>query len=273
MRSYFFIPASNKKFLEKVTTLAADYLIFDLEDSILQDDLQFSIDNISHIEAKNKCFVRIPWAVDNLRYSLQVIDRLKTVGYHQFVFPKIQTQQELNVIVDVQSNLFNDKQILLIEHPKLLINLSEILDKFPFYGIALGSHDYANIMHMKHTAENLLWAKQYILNYSKAYSVECIDIASMNVTDENAFREECQHAYDLGFEGKMLIHPMQLKIMNTSKFYSEEEVELALFIQRKIKEIGGIENFTVYKINEKIIEKPHLKRYLDILEQEGHGKI
>jgi len=273
MKSYFFIPASNKNFLNKIVSLAADYLILDLEDSVLPNDLQASIDNIRAIDTKEKCFVRIPWLADNVSFSLHVIEKLRSIGYHQFVFPKIQTKSELDSIVNAQPEIFNNQQILLIEHPKLLISIAEILDKFPFYGIALGSHDYVNEMQMRHTAENLLWAKHYILNYGKAYSMECIDIASMNVVNEGSFEEECQSAYDLGFEGKMLIHPMQLKILNTVKFYTKEDLQTALLIQKKIKEIGGINNFTVHKIDNKVIEKPHLKKYLDILEQEGYGSI
>jgi len=273
MKSYFFIPASNKKFLEKITSLVADFLILDLEDSIHPNDLQSSIDNITQINKKSKCFVRIPLEADRLEYTLHVIGKLKAAGYHQFVFPKIQAKKELSQIVDAQPGIFNEKQILLIEHPRLLISLTEILNEFQFYGIALGSHDYVNVMQMKHTTENLMWAKHYMLNYGKAYTMECIDIASMNVVDENAFKEECQATYDLGFEGKMLIHPMQLKIMNTAKFYTEEDLNTALLIQKKIKEVGGIENFTVYKIDNKVIERPHLKKYLDILEQEGYGSI
>lgn len=269
MDSYFFIPASNQKFVAKIETLHSKFFVLDLEDAIHSDEIQTAIELIKSIQNKDCCYVRIPISHEHLSTTIDLLGELQSSGYHQFVFPKFQLAEEVGAIVDGRIDLTKHRQILLVEHPRLLMNLSTILAEYPFFGVALGSHDYSSSMNMKHTSENLLWARQSLLNNGKAYGKTCIDTASMNITDRIDFRQECQQAYDLGFEGKMLIHPLQLEVLNSSTFYSSEDRETALLLKDKIEEIGGIDRYTLFRINNKVIEKPHLKKYLSILEKEG----
>ncbi|WPP53309.1 HpcH/HpaI aldolase/citrate lyase family protein [Catalinimonas niigatensis] len=273
MESYFFVPASNTKFLERAKTLQSDYLILDLEDSVLTREVQFAIDNIKSFENKSRCFIRIPLKNEDTNFNVEIIRQLNNLNFHHFILPKIQSEQELENLVLHIPDLFRHRQILLVEHPKLLLQLTSILTQYNFFGIAFGSHDYTSVMQMEHTSENLLWTKHYLLNHAKAFHMHCLDLASMNIRDEHLFQKECQEAYHLGFDGKLIIHPMQLQVMNTAKFYSEEDLKLALHIRQKLKEVGGIENYNIHVIEGKVIERPHLKKYLDILKKEGYETI
>ncbi len=273
MESYFFVPASNRKFVEKSQHLDCDYLVLDLEDSVLSTDLASAFENIKELPNKSHCFLRIPLSNDQPDETAEMIHKMRAVGYNQFILPKLLSIDKLRSIVRFVPDIFKHKQLLLIEHPRLLLDLKSILAEYNFFAIALGSHDYTNVMRMDHNDENLYWSRHYILNHAKAFGIRCLDIASMNIADEKGFSEECKKAYSLGFDGKLLIHPMQLAVINSSKFYSEEDISFALLVRKKIQEVGGLENFGIANIKGKIVEKPHLRKYLDILNKEGYDPI
>jgi citrate lyase beta subunit len=98
-----------------------------------------------------------------------------------------------------------------------------------------------------------------------------IDIASMNIEYKNEFIYECKDGLKKGFDGKFIIHPWQLEIFNSIKQYSEAEMEFAKLVKNYIDEIGGKEKFTIAKIEGKIVEKPHLNRFNEILRNTGYG--
>lgn len=267
MKSYFFIPASKQKFLNKVGEIPADHLVFDLEDSIAIDEIDEAILSLSAIKGRisNRDFIRIPWYIGNPERTFSIIGKLRESGFYNYFLPKIESLNELHLLYKSYPDIFSAKIILLIENPKLLLNLQEVLNSYSFSALAFGSHDYAAFMNMKHNEKNLLWPRQYILNFAKAQLIESLDIAPMNINDEDSLILEYQAAYELGYEGKMLIHPFQLEVLNKMTYFSQEDIEIALELEKYIDSIGGKENFIIHRIADKVIERPHLNKYLSIL--------
>ena len=271
LKSYFFIPASKEKFIKKIDSLRSDYFIFDLEDAISVSETKSSMDQLSKIYLKDNYFVRPRiFSIATNKLELTLFSELLNIGFKNFLIPKIIYVEELNIIkkcILEQSQEIPEEisAILLVENPRCLINLERILEKsaINICGVTLGSHDYTDSMGMKHTFENLSYSRNKVLNTAKAFGIKAIDIASMNIFDEN-FDQECHNAFHMGYDGKFILHPHQLEILNTVEYFTQEEIlEAQQLIAEEVK--LGRKNFSLININGKIFEKAHLRRAKQII--------
>ncbi|MEQ8553613.1 MAG: aldolase/citrate lyase family protein [Cyclobacteriaceae bacterium] len=274
MKTYFFIPANNPRFLNKAAEIKADEIILDLEDAIYNSNIYDAVENIIKSNLPSHYLVRLNFdpAIGTNQFSY--LFPLFKNQFYRFIVPKIQSSDQLEMISDfLNQNLTSNKKLelyLLIENPKSLIDLNSILKRDFICGLGLGSHDYCESIGMNHTFENISWARMSILNYAKAYAIEAIDIASMNISDENEFLLECHDGFEKGFNAKFIIHPWQLRLIKSVTFFGENEISLALKVKQYIVEIGGVDNFTIAKIDGQIIERPHLLRFKKILKETGN---
>ena len=52
-KSFFFVPANNKKYIQKAINLRADALVFDLEDSIGNHEIKTAIQNLAILKIQD----------------------------------------------------------------------------------------------------------------------------------------------------------------------------------------------------------------------------
>lgn len=83
-------------------------------------------------------------------------------------------------------------------------------------GIALGAEDYCANLKTQRTPEGteLLLARQTIVVAARAAGIDCIDTVFSNLNDMDAFRREVETIKKLGFDGKSIINPRQIEIVN-----------------------------------------------------------
>ena len=278
LKSYFFIPANRVDFINKIDRIKADYLIFDLEDSINDSIYYECVENLRSFKKRSNYFIRTKF-FENKRFISKNIDDSIKLGFFNFVIPKL---DEISQIVEIEEfmvkNFKNDFEkysfILLVESPKALMFLKEILlkTKLNIVALALGSHDYCRNIGMKHNLENLDFARQFVLNIARAFNLVAIDIASMQVSKLQYFEKEAMSAFEMGYEAKFILHPEQLKVLKNLVYYNKLEIKEAKEVL-KIVEETNVEKFTVIKVGPKLYEKPHLKRFSDIIEwSENNGK-
>jgi citrate lyase beta subunit len=270
MKSFFFIPSDNEIFLKNKVTLESNEFIIDFEDSVNQENSLKSLSNLNKFSISKKTWIRIPNPlIKSNTYSKEIFKSLLLLGYTNFILPKIRNKTERNKIfkyLDV-NNIDHSKIkfIILVENPMALLNLYEICNSKLVYGIGIGSHDYCAEMNMEHSYENINYLRAFSLQVAKALKIFIIDFASMNLNSKKEFEFECKDSLSKGFDGKFLIHPWQLEVFKESIKLSIKELQFAQKVKFHIDSIGGIKNFTIAKIDGKVIEKPHLGRILNIL--------
>jgi len=267
--SYFFLPADKKKFIDKTDSLEATNFIFDLEESVYYGNIDICIENLSNIIVKNNYSVRFPVNYKNPQITKDALLKLYNIGFRTFVLPKIETTDDLKNIIEF-NNLIGLKQVkyaIIVESPIALLNIELLirLGKENIDYILIGSHDYCNIIGCKHTLDNLLYLRLKILAVCKAFKIPIIDIVSTQTQNVDEFTMECISAFNMGFDGKAIIHPMQLDVLNSALYYSKMEVQEAKYVHEQLKK-SDMNKFSIIKINGNIYEKPHLKRIFDIIE-------
>ena len=269
LKTFFFIPSNNCRYIKKIHEIDADNFIFDLEDSTREDELEICIKNISNIKLQNNYYVRPRILFNNNEIYIK---KLVHLGFKKFVLPKISTLQDLR---NIKKTIFKHRSlkddnfefIILIENPRCLINANDLIKSkiLNVTGISLGSHDYADKMGMKHDDKYLSYARNMILTIAKANDLLSIDIASMNYKDKKTFSDECINAYNMGYDGKFILHPNQLYASKTAQFFSKEEIEEAMYVHKELKSMK--ENFySLISKDGKLFEKAHLKRIKKIVD-------
>lgn len=270
LKSYFFIPANKSKFISKVNELHCDYFVFDLEDAILDTEVESSLENLSKVSIQDNYFVRFGFFDEFTELNEILFSQLLSLGFRRFVIPKFYSKEQLvsvkDFLLEKGLNLTELEFILLIESPLGLLNIAESLQSTSLRvsAIGLGSHDYASEMRMKHTDYNLYYARQLVLNTAKAFKIDALDTVCVNISNDSEFIHETKQSFDMGFDGKFLIHPKQMDLLEQIEYYSLAEIQEADKVYEKIIEIKNKKK-SIFKIDGKIYEKPHIERIIDIV--------
>ena len=265
LKTFFFIPAGNKRFFSALSKYRPDFFVFDLEDSVSSENLNEALEYIlqNQFDSLKPIFVRL-W---NIRADIIPKNISLFSTYKNFILPKVDCQEQLDLFFNCLSEYFqiNDfKFVILIESPKGIVNLNAILQKHTehIYGIGFGSHDYCLKSGMKYDYELLRLPRFLVLNAAKAYEKLSIDIACMEVNNSIIFQKEIGDAMNLGYDAKFIIHPKQLK--EIEKYHQHTQEEINEFIEI-INEYNKRGKPAIFQFKGRAIELPHIKKYEKII--------
>lgn len=245
LRSMLFVPGNNLRMIVKAATLPSDAIILDLEDAVaLPDKATARVivrDSIKAIkQGGGYVFVRVNAMPTKLTGDdLQLVT---TAGLDGIMLAKTETRAdiaELDRMVGENEKRMglepgSVKLIPLVESARGVINAYEIASASErTIAVAFGAGDYyrdlgRNISSLSSQQNELLYARSQVVNGSVAARVQPIDTVFFGLlTDTESFTRETVLASQLGFKGKMLIHPNQIEIVNTIFAPSADEVEYA----------------------------------------------
>ncbi|MBR6455362.1 MAG: HpcH/HpaI aldolase/citrate lyase family protein, partial [Prevotella sp.] len=129
-------------------------------------------------------------------------------------------------------------------------------------GIALGAEDYcANLKTQRTQGDNpnfgleLLLARQTIVVAARAAGIDALDTVYSNLDDMETFRKEVELIKTLGFDGKSIINPRQIEIVNEVFAPKQKDIEKALKIIAAIKEAEK-KGSGVIAVNGKMVDRP-----------------
>ncbi len=266
--SYFFIPADKIKYIKKIDSIEATHFIFDLEESVYYGNVDICIENLSKINVLSNFAVRLPLNYNNLSVSENLLMEVYGIGFRTFVLPKMESDVDFYNLVNfaLSKGLTNIRYIIIVETPKLLLYIEKILEKSRecIDCVIVGSHDFCSLVGCKHTIHNLLYLRLKLISVCKAFNVEIIDFVSTEIQKMDVFANECIEAFDMGFDGKAIIHPNQLKALSSACYYSEADIKEAIEVQEQLDKCD-MNKFSIIKVAGKIYEKPHLKRIYNII--------
>lgn len=241
LRSMLFVPAYNKKFIEKSITCDADAIILDMEDSIPAEHRQEARDNIKHYFArdafKNKTvFIRI-----NEIGSKDFIEDIKQLVFGSlsgYMPSKIKSAEDIVFLdkllglMEKDHGIENGKFSLvpLIETAEAVNNAENIAcASARMLAICLGGEDYLNDVHCTyiHLNDAILYPRAKIINAARAAGILPIDTPFLELRDSAKYIEEERKMYKMGFAGNLLINPVQIALANECFSPSEEEMEFS----------------------------------------------
>ena len=244
-RTLLFAPGSRPELLAKAQLGDADAMIFDLEDSVplnAKDEARKNIADALAAGLKKPMFLRIsnPRAGDFMA-DLQVLANASSLlNVAGIVLPKADDAEDIQAVakalkvVESKHNMQEGTLSILplIETCLGLRNGFDIAKASPrVIGMALASAEQGDFMDDlggRWTPRSLALAypRSKLVVDARAAGVQwLVDGVFMNLKDTDMLREECLIARELGFVGKMAIHPTQVDVMHT--VFSPSELEVA----------------------------------------------
>lgn len=279
-RSLLYLPAHKEHLMHNALKSGADMLALDLEDSCQPyENKQLGRDTIIRFLKEGlfdgkKVFPRV-----NDRESgelLKDVYQLTLVGITGFIYPKCTNGQDIYFIGKLLETIEYEKHIPvgyfklipLIETTGAVAKINEVCESCPerIIAVGFGAEDYMSDLGGRHDdkGNSIFSARAIIANAAKAHGIAPLDIVHMKVHDLDDLEQEMVVARDLGYEGKMLVHPKEIPVCHKCFSPSEEQVkwaeEVVALSEEAIKEGRGV----AYK-NDKFIGPPMLKMANEIL--------
>jgi citrate lyase beta subunit len=95
--------------------------------------------------------------------------------------------------------------------------------------LAFGAEDLAGDMGAIRTPEGWegFYARSAVVLYAKAYSLQAIDTPFVRLDDDERLIKETRAALQMGYTGKLAIHPKQIAPINQIFTPTEEEIRAA----------------------------------------------
>jgi (3S)-malyl-CoA thioesterase len=258
-RSVLYIPGSNQRALDKARGLAADAIIFDLEDAVAPDakdaarvTLREELDMGGY--GNRTKLVRIngfdtPWGNAD-------IQAFRNAGIDGLLLPKVNSAYDIETLADMMSDV---PIWAMMETASGVLNAREIAAHPRLAGIVMGTNDLVKELGARPGPDRaeIMTALQISVIAARADGVPIVDGVYNAFKDDEGLRRECEQGRDLGFDGKTLIHPAQLAIANEVFAPSAADLELA---ERQIAafEEAEAEGKGVAVVDGKIVENLHV---------------
>jgi (3S)-malyl-CoA thioesterase len=228
-RSVLYIPGSRARALEKAQGLAADAIIFDLEDAVTPEEKPAARALLVETLAKADYGPRARIVrVNGLETDWGAADiaALKGTKIDALLVPKVSSPADLDAVAALIPNV---PLWAMMETARGMLNADAIAAHPRLAGMVMGTNDLAKELGSRHRADRLpLQAGLGLcLLAAKAWGRTIIDGVYNAFKDEDGLRAECAQGRDMGFDGKTLIHPAQLEIANASFAPSADEIATA----------------------------------------------
>ena len=263
-----FVPGNNPGMMQDAFIYGPDSIMLDLEDSVTmaeKDAARLLVHNaLKTIDYGNtEMVVRINPL--NTAYGKKDVEAVVKAGVHVIRMPKTETAEEVREgereIERVEKEigcLGRTKIMAAIESTLGIVNAYEIaVASERMMGIALGAEDYCANLKTQRSPEGteLLFARQQIVVAARAAGIDALDTVYSNLNDMETFRKEVELIKQLGFDGKSIINPRQIEIVNEVFAPTEKAIEKAKTIIAAIKEAEK-RGSGVIAVNGKMVDRP-----------------
>lgn len=262
-RSMLFIPGNNPGMVQSADVFNADCVIIDLEDSVALDEkdaartlLKEATKSIKYEDVE--IVVRIN-PFDTKYYALDV-EVVKDLPIDAILLPKATVESVLDL--DKQLTNTDIKINVLIETALGVEQVYQILDATErCEGLMLGGEDLCADLSVPRTKEGqeIFYARGRVVMAAKALKKIVIDTPFTDTLDEEGLKKDSSFAKGLGFDGKAVINPRQIEVIN--KIFSPTQIEIE-HAQAVIhaKEAALIQGLGVFSLNGKMVDLPIIKR-------------
>jgi citrate lyase beta subunit len=230
-RSVLYVPASRRKFLDKIPSLPADLILVDLEDGVAPDEKDAARENVRAAVASGVLGGGRPWM---LRVNGGPLgprpEDLTLVGFAKpsiVVLPKAEEPEAVRTLAARFADHGADTALMI----ETATGVACAMDLFGAHAAVcmaiVGSADLRLSLRARPDAARV-WehhALSHVLLAARRHGRLAIDSVYFRYTDDAGLRAHAAVARNLGYDGKSCIHPDQIPTIH--KVYASAPRERA----------------------------------------------
>lgn len=241
-------PATAPHRFDTAHTAGADVALLDLEDSVPDADKTIArrtaIDWLSTVAPAAATVLGMRVNALSTTHGLQdltAIARANTaLSDVVLLLPKVEAARDVELAALALGAADGPRRIwALIETPRAIARLAEILSARQLAGVVFGAADYAAAAGCALTTESLRYPRAALVAAAAAAGLPAIDTPSFDLTDTAALRRDAEDARDLGFVGKGAVHTGQLAVIREAFRPSPQQVAAARAVVAAADKVNG----------------------------------
>lgn len=282
-RSMLFVPGNNPGIIRDAYLYNPDSVMFDLEDSIAiteKDSARFLLYNMIkklkplYKERNIEMVVRINGL--DTEFGIKDLEAMIKAGIEVIRIPKTEKVEDVYEVekhierIEKESgiNVGETKIFVAIESPLGALNSLEIARcSKRIVGMAIGGEDYVTNLKTTRSSSGIemLMGRAMIVMAARSAGIAAVDSVYSDVNNDEGFIKEAEMIKQMGFDGKSLIHPKQIELIN--KVYTPDEKNILKSLKIiKATEEAMKEGKGVFTVDGKMIDKPIIDRARHVLD-------
>ena len=280
-RSLFFAPANRPELLEKFPRIPADCFVIDLEDGTPPAEkvparkmLPQLIDKLRSSGTGLRLFVRTNGAETELHE--EDVSVAVACPIDGIVLPKIENVADVRRVAAMLERTGRPRAVIGgIESLKGLLRVEELAaSDCGLRALYFGAEDLASELQARRTptGSEVLYGRSRVVLAARAFDIDPIDQAVLEVRDDARFTADAELGRDLGYGGKICLLPRQVALAHRAFSPSAEEIRRAERIVSGYEEAMRCGRGTV-DLDGQMIDAPLLtraRRVLEIATLAGH---
>ena len=231
-RALLFVPGDDERKIAKAAASGADCVIMDLEDGVAQDRKAAARDIVAASLARldfghSERLVRVnPVGSELYPADLAAVLPARPDGY---VLPKVESAEQIRDAARRTSPL-PAPLLALIESARGVMEVKEIARADPrLEALMFGAEDLAGDVGATRTrsGHEAAWSRGAVVIAAAACSIQAIDTVFIDLADQERLRRESTEAAEMGYAGKMAIHPKQVPIIQEAFTLDDQTIARA----------------------------------------------
>ena len=267
-RSLLYSPGDNRGMLENAVETAADTVIFDLEDAVapaskegarrtVQSTLDALDDPVPNVAVRVNPYDR------SGRADVDAVVGDVATPPDSVLLPKVDDADPVEALHEQLAELGEaDVGVVpLIETAAGVLSADEIAAAPGVTAVAYGDQDFTADIGATVTDDKTesLYARQRTVVAAAAAGIDAFDTVHTDIEDREGLREQTEFVVELGFDGKLAIHPDQIPVINEAFTPASDDVEWAekvLAGQERASEADA----GVFTVDGQMIDPPLVER-------------
>ena len=264
-RSVLFSPGDQPELLRKAPSSGADVVVFDLEDAVAPERKSDAREAVRSVLADPsfdpdcEVCVRVnPVGVAADADLDAVLDGDASDAADAVMLPKTADADDVRTLDGLVDEHDRSLPVLaLVETAAGVLHAEEIAAADPTDALVFGAEDLAADLGATRTEDGteVLYAREHAVLAASAADVDAVDTVYTDFEDTAGLREETAFAAELGYDGKMAIHPAQVDPINEAFTPDGDRVEWA----RKVlaaKEEADAADAGVFRVEGEMVDAP-----------------
>lgn len=268
-RCLLFMPGDDLRKIQKGIGLGVDAIVMDLEDGVA-------------LNRKDAARATIATALSDLDFGRsEKIVRLNPIGSgleaadlaavlpltpDSLMLPKVESAAQVQWL-DQQLAGTDIRLLAIIETARGIVNLKEIAQSSKrLDALIFGAEDLAGDIGATRTQAGweVFYARSAVVTHAAAFGLQAIDTLCVDFNDEAALIEDCRFGVQLGFSGKLAIHPRQVNLIQAAFTPTAEQIEAA---QRLIEahDRHQANGTGAFALDGKMIDRPAIRAAQQVL--------